>query len=128
MIYQYPGHISTLDTFPEFPTLQLQHAFYSSTMQVQTSEARIIMAIEAIRTSRKPLSRRKAAKIYNVPHSTLSARMNGATTIHDRRPKVQKLTELEEEIIIQHIFNRDDRGFSPRLADVEDMANYLLKT
>jgi helix-turn-helix, Psq domain len=97
-------------------------------MQIQTSEARIILAIEAIRTSRKKLSRRKAAKIYNVPESSLRLRMNGATTIHDCRPKVQKLTELEEEIIIQHIFSRDDRGFSPRLANVEDMANHLLES
>ena len=111
VIYQYPAHISTLRTFTDFPTLSLQHAFYSSIMQIQTSEARIILAIKAFRTSRKKLSRRKAAKIYNVPESSLHLRMNGATTIHDCWPKVQKLTELEEEIIIQYIFSRDDRGF-----------------
>jgi hypothetical protein len=54
--------------------------------------------------------------------------MAGRPSRSDTRPKVQKLTELEEEIIISHIFDRDSRGFSPRLANVEDMANYLLDT
>ena len=96
-------------------------------MEVLTKESRIILAIEAIRTS-KQLSRRKAAKIYNIPHSTLSDRMNGHTSIRDRRPAVQKLTELEEEVISQYILDLDDRGFGPRLAGVEDMANYLLES
>jgi hypothetical protein len=54
-------------------------------MQVQTQEARILLAIEAIQTSRKKLSRRKAAAIYEVPKSTLRLRINGATSIRDRR-------------------------------------------
>jgi helix-turn-helix, Psq domain len=94
-------------------------------MQIQTNEARIILAIEAIQTSKK-LSCRKAAKIYNIPETTLRDRMNGRTTLSERRPAVQKLTEMEEEIIVQYIFDQDSRGFSPRLTDVEDMANYLL--
>lgn len=96
-------------------------------MSVHTEEARIILAIEAIRTTKK-LSRRGAAKIYNVPYSTLTDRMNGCTTIRERRPAVQKLSELEEEVISQYILDLDSRGFAPRLAGVEDMANYLLET
>jgi predicted HTH domain antitoxin len=45
-------------------------------MEVYTQEARIILAIEAICTSKK-LSLRKAAKIYNVPRPTLTNRING---------------------------------------------------
>jgi uncharacterized protein (DUF2267 family) len=45
-------------------------------MEIHTQEARMILAIEAIRTS-KELSRRAAAKIYRVTFSTLSDRMNG---------------------------------------------------
>ena len=97
-------------------------------MQVQTQEARIILAIEAIRTSRRKLSRRNAAKIYNVPHSTLSDRMTGRSSRNDIQPNSLKLTKLEEETIVRYVFDRDSRGFSPRLADVEDMANYLLET
>jgi hypothetical protein len=96
-------------------------------MSVHTQEARIILAIEAIRMT-KNLTRLRAAKIYDVPYSTLTSRMNGRTDIRERRPAVQKLTELEEEVISQHIIDLDSRGFAPRLAGVEDMANYLLET
>ncbi len=95
-------------------------------MLVQTQEARIILAIEAIRTSKK-LSRRKAAKIYEVPESTLRDRINGRTTVPKRRPAAQNLTELEEGVIVNYILDRDSRGFSPRQANVEDIANYLRK-
>ena len=94
---------------------------------IQTQEARIILAIEAIRTTKK-LTRLRAAKIYNVPYSTLTDRMNGRTNLTERRPANHKLTDLEEEVISQYILNLDLRGFAPRLAGVEDMANYLLET
>jgi hypothetical protein len=68
-------------------------------MEIQTQEARIILAIEAIRTSKK-LSRRSAAKIYKVPKSTLWLRMNGHTSLCERRPASHKLTDLEEEVIL----------------------------
>jgi hypothetical protein len=97
-------------------------------MSVQTQEARILLAIKAIQTSKQKLSRRAAAKIYTVPESTLRLRMNSATPINEYRPKVYKLTAAEEETIIRHIFDRDSRGFSPRLDDVKDIANYLLET
>jgi transcriptional regulator with XRE-family HTH domain len=96
-------------------------------MQIQTNEARIILAIKAIRSSRK-ISRRKAAKMYDIPKTTLRARMTGRPPRSNYRPKVQKLTELEEGVIVNHIFDLDSRGFSPRLTNVEDMANYLLET
>jgi hypothetical protein len=96
-------------------------------MSIQIQEARIIIAIEALRTSKRKLSRRKAAEIYDVPETTLRDRIAGRPSRSDTRPKVQKLTELKEETNVQHVFDRDSRGFSPRLADVEDMANYLLE-
>jgi hypothetical protein len=37
------------------------------------------------------------------------------------------LTELEEGVIVNYILDWDSRGFPPRQADVEDMANYLRK-
>jgi hypothetical protein len=96
-------------------------------MEIQTQGAQIILAIEAIRSSKK-ISRRSAAKLYNVPYSTLSDRMAGLTTLHERPPPHTKLTELEEEVILQHILDMDTRVFAPRLADVEDMANYILES
>jgi hypothetical protein len=96
-------------------------------MQVQTQEARIILAIEAIRTSKRKLSRWKAAEIYNVPYSTLTDRMTSKPPRRDIRANCLKLTKLEEEVIVNYILDLDSRGFSPRLADVEDMADYLLE-
>jgi helix-turn-helix, Psq domain len=76
----------------------------------------------------KKLSRRKAAKIYNIPHLTLSNKMAGRTSIHDYRPVATKLSNLEKKVIVQYILNLDNRGFGPRLASMEDMANYLLES
>jgi hypothetical protein len=94
-------------------------------MPVHTQEARIILAIEAIRTT-KTLTRLRAAKIYNIPYSTLTGRMNGRTNLLERQPANYKLTKLKEEVISQYIVDLDSRGFAPQLASVEDMANYLL--
>ncbi len=96
-------------------------------MSVQTQEARIILAIEAIRTAKK-LNPSTAAKIYNVPRTTLLDRMNGRTTIRERRPGNTKLTSLEEDVIVRNILDMDTRGFAPRLAGVEDMANFILES
>ena len=96
-------------------------------MEVYTQEARIILAIEAIRTSKK-LSRRSAAKIYNIPYATLSYRITGWTSRCDTKANCLKLTELEEDVIVRYILDLDNRGFGPRLAGVEDMANYILES
>jgi hypothetical protein len=96
-------------------------------MSVHTQEARIILAIEAIRTTNN-LTRLRAAKTYNIPYSTLTGRINGRTNLLERRPANHKLTKLEEQVISQYILDLDSRGFAPRLAGVEDMANYLLVT
>ena len=84
-------------------------------MEIQTQEARIILAIEAIRTSKK-LSRRSATKIYKVPETTLRHRMTGLTARNETRPNRQKLSELEEGVIIRYILDLDSRGFAPRLS------------
>jgi hypothetical protein len=96
-------------------------------MSVQTQEARIILALEAIRSSKK-ISIRRAAAIYNVPRVTLADRINGRTAIADRRPKIQKLTEAEEKALVQYILELDSTGFPPRIAGVGEMANYLLRS
>ena len=81
-------------------------------MSVITQEAKIILAIEAIRTSKK-LSRRKVTKLYQVPFSTLNGRMNGRTTLSKQRPASVKLSKLEEKVIVWNILDIDSRGFVP---------------
>ena len=96
-------------------------------MEIQTQEARIILAIEAIRSS-KSLNRRSASILYKVPYSTLSDRMAGRTSRREIRTNSLKLTKLEEEVIIRNILDMDTRGFAPRPSGVEDMANYILES
>ena len=96
-------------------------------MEIQTKEARIILAIEAIRTSKR-LSQRSVAKIYKVPESTLRDRMAGRTYRPETTANGLKLTELEEEVVCRNILELDSRGFAPRLASVEDMANFILES
>jgi hypothetical protein len=96
-------------------------------MEIQTQEARIILAIEAIRTSKK-LSKRSAAKIYEVPYATLSDRIAGRSYRSDSKANCQKLSKLEEGVIIRYILDLDSRGFAPRLAGVEDIVNYILES
>jgi len=82
-------------------------------ISVQTQEAQIILAIEAIQISKK-LSCRKAAKIYKVPETMLRNRINGATSFPEHRPVNTNLNKLEKQIIVNYILDQDSRGFSPR--------------
>jgi hypothetical protein len=83
------------------------------------------IAIQAIRNN-KDLSVRGAAKMYRVPETTLRDRTKGKRARQDTRANSKKMTELEEEAIVKYVLDLDSRGFSPRLRDVEDMANLLL--
>jgi hypothetical protein len=68
-----------------------------------------------------------AAKLYNIPEPTLRARITGRPSRRDIRSNCIKLSELKT-VIGEYILDMDTRGFAPRLAGVEDMANYLLET
>ena len=63
-----------------------------------------------------------------MPYTTLSERIAGITPRNETRPNCLKLSRLEEEVIIRYILDLDSRGFAPRLAGVEDMANYILES
>jgi hypothetical protein len=77
--------------------------------------------------SKKKLSYQKATRIYNIPEPIFRARLAGRPTCNNTQPNCLKLTELKEEIIVRYIFDRDSKGFSPRLVDIEDIANYFLE-
>ncbi|EDN99218.1 hypothetical protein SS1G_14078 [Sclerotinia sclerotiorum 1980 UF-70] len=91
------------------------------------NERDIVMAMEAMAKD-KNLSLRKAAKIYNITHTTLIRRMKGITPASEYRQKQHKITKIEEEVIIQHIIDMDERGFSPKFISVESMANHILES
>ncbi|KAJ0130415.1 ATP-dependent DNA helicase pif1 [Fusarium oxysporum f. sp. albedinis] len=88
-------------------------------------EARIILALQAYQADPK-LSLRRAAFIYDVHFQTLHHRSLGRQARSDWVPKQRKLSDLEEQIIVQYILDLDSRGFPSRHRDVEEMANRLL--
>ena len=115
-------------TFPYLATYELQHAFPPQLpIEIQTQEAWIILAIEALQIC-KSLNRRSAPILYKVPYSTLTDRMAGWPSRYETKANSLKLTELEEEVIIRNILDIDARGFAPQPASIEDIANYILKS
>ena len=94
-------------------------------LEIHTQEARIILAIEAIRSSKK-LSIRRAAALYNIPRTSIANRMNGRTFKQETRSPTQVLTDLEEDVLVQRILDLDDRGFAAQISMVGEMANHLL--
>jgi hypothetical protein len=54
--------------------------------------------------------------------------MTSLTARNETRPNRQKLSELEERVIIRYILDLDTRGFTPRLTSVEDIVNYILES
>ncbi|VBB84438.1 Putative protein of unknown function [Podospora comata] len=95
-------------------------------MPPTSKKARILLALEALQKDEK-LSLRATAKLYNVPPMTLSNRRAGRPARRDTTPNSKKLTQSEEDAIIQYVIELCGRAFPPRLRGVEDMANQLLR-
>ena len=94
-------------------------------VQCSSNEANINLAMSIIK-QRKIRSVRRAAKVYKVSETTLRQRCDGISSRQDLEANSKLLTKLEEEVIIEHIFDLDSRGFSPTYSMVRDMANRLL--
>ena len=95
-------------------------------MRNPSEESQIVLAVQAIKQD-SSLTYGRASAIFNVPKTTLYDRMNGKRARQDTRSASCRLTELEEGTIVRYILDLDARGFSPRLRDVEDMANVVLE-
>jgi hypothetical protein len=93
-------------------------------MANQRNEANILLALQALQKDPK-LSVRRAAGIYNIARSTLDRRQKGIPSRGDIMANSRKLTNLEEEKLIEYILDLYSRGFSPRISGVEEMANLL---
>ncbi|RKL09703.1 hypothetical protein BFJ70_g16619 [Fusarium oxysporum] len=94
-------------------------------MSQPSNEARILLALQALQNNPK-LRLRRAATIYKVRYSTLRDRRNGIQSRSDWVPKSRKLSDLEEQTIVQFLLDLDSRGFPARLRFVEEIANSLL--
>ena len=89
-----------------------------------SKECQINLAVEALKQDPK-LSQRRAAAIYKVPQSTLSARRAGRLPRVNYMPVSRGLNNNEEQVIVKHILHLVKRGFPPRLLAVADIANSL---
>ena len=88
-------------------------------------EGRVLLAISAIEKQEiKSIS--EAARVFNVTHTTLRRRLNGMTSRSQIRANSHKMTQNEEESLVQWILSLDRRGAPPRPSNIREMANILL--
>jgi len=125
--YKRAGHISEPDIFRRDATPNLLHLpHHQLIIDSLPIESRITLALDALKKTPK-LSLRDTAQIYHILPSTLSDRRASRPTRRDIPANSRKLTDLEEQTIIQYIVKLYSRIFHPRLYYMEDMANRLLR-
>jgi hypothetical protein len=90
-------------------------------------EGRILLAIQALKKQEK-LSVSEAARIYDIPRTTLQDRIRGVHNRVESRANSFKLTEIEENSLKKWVISMDIRGAAPRPSMVQEMANLLLAT
>jgi hypothetical protein len=100
--------------------------FQSIKMTKHWLESDVVLTVKVLRTNPQ-LSLRKVVQIYHVPRTTLAARLHGTPSRQDSIANSQKITPLEESVIVRHILDLDSRVFPPRMSAVEDMANRILE-
>ncbi|RJE17767.1 Pogo transposable element, partial [Aspergillus sclerotialis] len=89
-------------------------------------EGRILLAISAIQKN-EITAIREAARRFAIPESTLRRRLNSRMNRAETRANSHKLTQIEEESLVQWILSMDQRGVAPRPTTVREMANLLLQ-
>jgi hypothetical protein len=91
-------------------------------------EANIQLAIADLQSRVYP-SIRAAAKAYNIPQTTLTARVNGTASRRDiSHQHQQRLTPLQEEFLVEWILEEDARGYAPSHARAREMAERVLRS
>ncbi|XP_077660561.1 uncharacterized protein AFUA_3G10430 [Aspergillus fumigatus Af293] len=88
-------------------------------------EGRVLLAVSALK-NKEILNIREAARVYNVPYTTLQRRLKGHTFRAELRANGHKMTQNEEDSLIRWILSMDQRGAAPRPSHVREMANILL--
>ncbi|EAQ83635.1 hypothetical protein CHGG_10039 [Chaetomium globosum CBS 148.51] len=83
-------------------------------------------SLEALRSGQIKIIR-KAADAFGVPKSTLHRRVKGGGTRQEAQVKNRKLRPTEEAALIQWIESLDDRGMSPTIGYIRQMADLLLR-
>ena len=76
-------------------------------MPAQSKEARILMAIEALKSDPK-LSVWRVARTYDAPGNTLCNKMNSTMFKAKTQLQNQLLTKLGDKVLLEHIVNLPD--------------------
>ncbi len=122
-----------VDHLSEWITANTRYALlsillYISIMQSSQSlnlEGRLLLALQAYSLS-KIKSLRAAALSYDVPYTTLYRRYRGISSRRESQPNSRKLSNTEEEVLLQRILDLDDQGFPPRQLIVRETADIIL--
>jgi hypothetical protein len=93
--------------------------------QASNQEGKILLAIQAYKRGQIS-SIKKASTLYSVPFTILYDRLNSSITRENAQLQNRKLFLTEELTLVQWILSMDERGKSPRIATVREMANILL--
>ena len=96
-------------------------------MSQKNDENQLNLAIQALQKNPES-SVRAVARIYSVDHRKLGRRLRGMPPRRTISANSRKMTDLEETVLVEHIFDLDSKGFPPRLCVVEDIANRILAT
>lgn len=86
----------------------------------------IQLAIEAFENG-EYASVQAAARAYNVPRSTMQARMQGRTNRRRSHESKQRLTQRQEQLLSEWILEQDFQGQSPSHGRVRQMAERILE-
>ena len=89
-------------------------------------EGRLLLAIKAIKDGRYP-SAAAAARSFDLPVSTLKARLNGREAASEKRHNRFLFSEVAEQSIEKWLLDMDTRGAALTLPMLRDMANLLLR-
>jgi hypothetical protein len=93
-------------------------------MPQMTQDERIECAIAALKSDPK-LSTHKAAKIFDVPRTTLRNRIQGKTTVAIRRQRLQKLTQAEEQNLVNTLYILFNWGWPASIKFFEHLVTNL---
>ena len=89
-------------------------------------EQQIELALQAIRTG-EVNSIRAAHRAYNIPESTLRARLNGTTNRRTAHQYRKRLSIQQEEFLVDWILEQESQGFPPSHARCREMASRILR-
>lgn len=73
------------------------------------------------------ISKRESAQIHGVPHTTLAGRMNGIASKSEALHPAQRLSNAEENIVVNWIVKQESLGYAPTALAVRKVVESILK-